>query len=160
MTKKQKEERAAAELRRQALLSSGVHVEGLQQPSDSPATGVKKVVYSNRKKKPVTTETPSPSPSSPAPLSRPLTPEPETLSGPAKESASKCSGVKDDWDASSDEDSKPSVQPSVKDAWDDSSEEEVTPQKPEVHTPTKPTVTPKASKEAPKPAGNPLAGQS
>lgn len=144
LTKKQKEERAAAELRRQALLSSGVHVEGLQQPSDFLATGAKKVVYSNRKKKLAVAETPSPSPSSPAPSSRPLTPEPETPSERAEEPASKIPGVKDDWDASSDEeDSKPSMPSGVKDAWDDSSEEEV--------TPAKPTSAPKVSKGAPKP---------
>lgn len=151
MTKKQKEERAAAELRRQALLASGVHVEGLHQPSDFLATGTKKVVYSNRKKKPTAAETTSPSPSSPAPSSRPLTPEPETPLEPAEESVSKVPGVKDDWDASSDEeDSKPSMTSGVKDAWDDSSEEE--------DTPTKPTSAAKVSKEAPKPVAKTTTG--
>ncbi|KAI6099153.1 hypothetical protein F5141DRAFT_1066724 [Pisolithus sp. B1] len=127
LTKKQKEERAAAELRRQALLASGVVVEGLQQPSDVSNTTGKKVVYGNRKKKPTATgrETPLTSPSSPAPSSRPLTPEP--VPEPA-EPPTKAEGIKDDWDASSDEgEAKPVVQPGIKDSWDDSSEEETSP---------------------------------
>lgn len=127
LTKKQKEERAAAELRRQALLASGVVVEGLQQPSDIPSTTGKKVVYGNRKKRPIATgrETPITSPSSPAPSSRPLTPEPVPESA---ESSIKVEGVKDDWDADSDDgEAKPVVQPGIKDSWDDSSEEEASP---------------------------------
>ena len=49
LTKKQKEEQRAAELRKQALLASGVQIEGLQQHGDTPKP--KKVVYDNRKKK-------------------------------------------------------------------------------------------------------------
>ncbi|KAI6151637.1 hypothetical protein BKA82DRAFT_1001668 [Pisolithus tinctorius] len=128
LTKKQKEERAAAELRRQALLSSGVVVEGLQQPSDISGTTGKKVVYGNRKKKSAATgrETPITSPSSPAPSSRPLTPEPAPEpTVELVEPSTKVEGVKDDWDASSDEEeTKPVTHPGVKDSWDDSSEEE------------------------------------
>ncbi|KAL4075578.1 hypothetical protein J3A83DRAFT_4356844 [Scleroderma citrinum] len=150
LTKKQKEEKAAAELRRQALLASGVQVEGLHQPSDTSVTGPKKVVYTNRKKKPAVAETPSLSPSSPAPSSRPLTPEPETALEPTEESGTKVPGVKDDWDASSDEeDGKVSVPPGVKDAWDDSSEEEAVPPKPPVVAPASKTSH-EASKTAAK----------
>ncbi|KAG1715673.1 hypothetical protein ID866_1477 [Astraeus odoratus] len=164
LTKKQKEEKAAAELRRQALLASGVHVEGLQQPTDFSVTGAKRVVYGNRKKKAVTSakEIPS-SPSSPAPSSRPLTPEPTVEATPAspEEPPAKADGVKDDWDASSDEDqSTISARPSVKDAWDDSSEDEETkPPKTKTQTnePTaaKSTAT-RPSQRAPEPASRAL----
>ncbi|KAI6046535.1 hypothetical protein EDC04DRAFT_2864725 [Pisolithus marmoratus] len=146
LTKKQKEEKAAAELRRQALLSSGVVVEGLQQPSDVAGTTGKKVVYGNRKKKPAATgrETPITFPSSPAPSSRPLTPEPALE--PA-ESPIKLEGVKDDWDVSSgEEESKAVAQPGVKDSWDDSSEEETSPPPSTTKEPPKP---PSASKPSP-----------
>ncbi|KAI6168909.1 hypothetical protein EDD17DRAFT_1465364 [Pisolithus thermaeus] len=152
LTKKQKEERAAAELRRQALLASGVVVEGLQQPSDVSHTTGKKVVYGNRKKKPTATgrESPLTSPSSPAPSSRPLTPEP--IPEPA-EPSTKAEGVKDDWDASSDEgEAKPVVQPGIKDSWDDSSEEETSPLPPTTKelrkAPSAPTPKPSPAAKA------------
>lgn len=50
LTPKQKAEKAAAEARLQALLASGVKVEGLQ--SGAGAAKPKKVVYSNKKKGP------------------------------------------------------------------------------------------------------------
>lgn len=141
LTKKQKEERAAAELRRQALLSSGVVVEGLQQPSDISGTTGKKVVYGNRKKKSAATgrETPITSPSSPAPSSRPLTPEPAPEpTVELVEPSTKVEGVKDDWDASSDEEeTKPVTHPGVKDSWDDSSEEETVSPPPTTKEPPK-----------------------
>ncbi|GJJ07759.1 hypothetical protein Clacol_001964 [Clathrus columnatus] len=50
LTKKQKEEKAAAEIRKKALLESGVKIEGLQQQSNGSANGtVKKVSYGSRK---------------------------------------------------------------------------------------------------------------
>ncbi|KAF8516649.1 hypothetical protein JB92DRAFT_3114074 [Gautieria morchelliformis] len=128
LTKKQKEEKAAAEIRRKALLESGVKIEGLQQQqnaqSDGPAVP-KKVMYGNRKKK------------APAALSKgePVqkaeeeveaatqqTPEvaelPEAEEGSPTEDVeasedevdmadSKASGIKDSWDASSDEETEP-----------------------------------------------------
>ncbi|KAF5364381.1 hypothetical protein D9756_000896 [Leucocoprinus leucothites] len=116
LTRKQKEEQRNAELRKQALLASGVQIEGLQQASGSG--GPKKVVYGNRKKKPVGQKD-----ASPAPESRPRTPEstqPESTpqSGNEKE-------AKSDWDASSDDEKKTAeVQAEVKDSWDASSDEE------------------------------------
>ncbi|KAG0695785.1 hypothetical protein DFH29DRAFT_1005150 [Suillus ampliporus] len=113
LTKKQKEEKAAAELRRQALLASGVQIEGLQQRAGVSA---KKVVSSNRKKKgPIAREASA----SPAPESRPETPDavPEASAPSPVESAAeegtKLDGVKDEWDASSGDES------------DESSEEEM-----------------------------------
>ncbi|KAE9399098.1 hypothetical protein BT96DRAFT_994218 [Gymnopus androsaceus JB14] len=121
LTKKQKEEKAAAEIRRQALLASGVQIEGLQQPSGSgPPT--KKVVYGNRKKKggPSANGT-SPAhsrPESPAVKEEKVEPEPTPSNGSAD--------AKDDWDASSDEETK-SAGDGVKDSWDASSDEEKKP---------------------------------
>lgn len=136
LTKKQKEERQMAEIRRQALLASGVQIEGLQQPSGSNAP--KKVVYGSRKKKPAAQKD-----ASPAPDSRPRSPEPAHT--PAADEAPKAEAeqevksdwenatdegekgletqVKDSWDASSDEEEKPAT-PEVKDSWDASSDEE------------------------------------
>ena len=118
MTKKQKEEKAAAELRRQALLASGVQIEGLQMQHQAGVSG-KKPVFGNKKKKGSTTKEPS---VSPAPESRPETPEivaeasaPSPAESAAEEEA-KLDGVKDEWDASSGDES------------DDSSEEEQTPE--------------------------------
>jgi translation initiation factor 5B len=108
MTKKQKEEKAAAELRRQALLASGVQIEGLQQQA---GTSAKKVAFGNRKKKgPLTKEASA----SPAPESRPETPDdtleasPSSHVEPAAEEA-KLDGVKDEWDASSGDESDESL---------------------------------------------------
>jgi len=115
LTKKQKEEKAAAELRRQALLASGVQIEGLQKQQQQTGISAKKAAFSNKKKKgPVAKE----SSVSPAPQSRPETPdialEPSVPSPveSAAEEGDKLDGVKDQWDASSGDD------------WDESSEEE------------------------------------
>ncbi len=115
MTKKQKEERAMAELRKQALLASGVQIEGLQQ-SQSGGSGPKKVVYGNKKKNAKKDN---------ATDSRPRTPEPEPEpESPAKEESANGAAA-DDWDASS-EDEKPAETKAegVKDDWDASSEDE------------------------------------
>lgn len=122
MTKKQKEEKAAAELRRQALLASGVQIEGLQQQS---GTSVKKAAFSNKKKKGPLAKEPS---ASPAPESRPETPDDilETPSPPHVEPTSeeaKLDGVKDDWDASSGDESDESLD-----------SEEMQPDQPEIQT--------------------------
>ncbi|KAH7922410.1 hypothetical protein BV22DRAFT_1037540 [Leucogyrophana mollusca] len=156
LTKKQKEEKAAAELRRQALLASGVQIEGLQQQSSgsAPPAG-KKVVYGNRKKKaPGATKE-----ASPAPESRPLTPEPAaqpTLPPAAepKKGEAAPDDVRDEWDASSDEEpaSKAEVQPGVRDEWDASSgDEKAPPAKTATSAPSKPSPT---TKPAVKPATN------
>ncbi|KAG1787654.1 uncharacterized protein HD556DRAFT_1246519, partial [Suillus plorans] len=122
MTKKQKEEKAAAELRRQALLASGVQIEGLQQQAGIPS---KKVAFGNRKKKgPLAKEATG----SPTPESRPETPDNilETSAPshvePAIEEA-KLDGVKDEWDASSGDESDESVD-----------SEETQPEQPEIQT--------------------------
>ncbi|KAK7051356.1 eukaryotic translation initiation factor 5B [Paramarasmius palmivorus] len=120
LTKKQKEERAMAEMRKQALLASGVQVEGLQQGGGAP----KKVNYGARKKK-----GPSTKDSSPAPESRPETPAPATpviTEKPLEPQQPEKGAEKDDWDASSDEEeAAPTVAPeSVKDSWDASSDDE------------------------------------
>ncbi|KAL4241296.1 translation initiation factor 5B [Abortiporus biennis] len=148
LTKKQKEEQRAAELRKQALLASGVQIEGLQQAQG--ATGKKKVVYGNRKKKTPagvaasatasgsTTREPSPvREASPAPASPPKDEE------PAKEDDE----VKDNWEQSSeDEATKP-----VKDSWDDSSEDEAEPAAPTNGTKPK-TAEKEPVQAAPSPA--------
>lgn len=135
LTKKQKEENQRAEIRRQALLASGVQIEGLQQTSASAPAGPKKVVYGNRKKKGPTTKG-----ASPAPESRPRSPEPTPTPPPEPKAVEKESKAEDvsDWEASSDE--EPEVKPAaevadVKSDWDASSDEE-----------EKPTPAPAAAK--------------
>jgi translation initiation factor 5B len=49
--KKQNEEKHLTEIKKQALLTSGAQIEGLQQSSGSGPPVVKKVVYGNLKKK-------------------------------------------------------------------------------------------------------------
>ncbi|KAG8218255.1 hypothetical protein J3R82DRAFT_3865 [Butyriboletus roseoflavus] len=126
LTKKQKEEKAAAERRRQALIASGVQIEGLQQPSGVPSAS-KKVTYGSRKKKgPLSKDS---TPASPALESRPLSPAPVSAppspSPAPAEFPNKADDVKDEWDASSAEEETGSVPaPTVKDSWDASSEDE------------------------------------
>ncbi|KAF9076705.1 hypothetical protein BDP27DRAFT_1284669 [Rhodocollybia butyracea] len=121
LTKKQKEEKAAAEMRKQALLASGVQIEGLQQSASGPST--KKVLYGNRRKK-----GPAANGASPAP-SRSRTPEPSVAKDDKAETATNASvdvPVKNnDWDASSDDEIKPTPE-GIKDSWDVSSDEEET----------------------------------
>ncbi|KAJ6567397.1 hypothetical protein DFH09DRAFT_1156861 [Mycena vulgaris] len=139
LTKKQKEEKAMAEIRKQALLASGVQIEGLQQASGSGAPAVKKVVYGNRKKK-----GPAAKDASPAPESRPRTPEPiAPVVAPVVASKAE---PEDDWDASSAEEDVKSPVAGVKDSWDASSDEE------DAAPPPPPPVSTPASKSAAKPA--------
>lgn len=127
LTKKQKEEKARAEKQKQALLASGVQIEGLQQTGANGAPP-KKVVYGNRKKKaPAGVAAKE---SSIASESRPRTPEPELSTTPAPVPASPteevAGDVKDEWDASSEEEKPPAKSAeNVKDEWDASSDEEV-----------------------------------
>lgn len=129
LTKKQKEEMRAAELRKQALLASGVQIEGLQQGARAPAQ--KKVVYDSRKKRkgPTSQTDSSPATREPSPerSEKPITPEPEpaspSVSEPVEVASAAAEGVKDDWDASSgEEEQKPPE--GVKDSWDDESDED------------------------------------
>jgi translation initiation factor 5B len=145
LTKKQKEEKAMAEIRKQALLASGVQIEGLQQASGSGAPAVKKVVYGNRKKKGPANVAKD---ASPAPESRPRTPEPVAPTPVVEPKAE----AEDDWEASSaEEETAPPA--GVKDSWDASSdEEEAAPPPPPapVSTPAKPVTKP-ATKPTPAP---------
>jgi translation initiation factor 5B len=102
-----------AERRKQALLASGVQIEGLQQVSSNGAP--RKVVYGSRKKK-----GPEVRDASPAPPSRPLSPEPvyQLVSQPLDND-----GVKSDWDVSSNDGE--SKVPGVKESWDASSDEDL-----------------------------------
>jgi translation initiation factor 5B len=127
LTKKQKEEQKMAEIRKQALLASGVQIEGLQQGGAS----TKKVVYGSRDRK---KKGPAAKDDSPAPESRPRTPEPAAaVPAPHPEEAKGSNAEdKDDWEASSDEGEKEPEKPAaaaepvpdVKSDWDDSSDEE------------------------------------
>ena len=125
LTKKQKEEQKAAEIRRQALLASGVHIEGLQRQTGGPAP--RKVTYGNRKRdKPAVSTTDSRA-STPAPESKPATPPPASPVPPEDDADAQAESkdVKDDWDASTDEET--TAQKSaldVKDDWDASSDDE------------------------------------
>ena len=119
-----------AELRKQALLASGVQIEGLQQQGQAP----KRPVYDNKKKKkgPASQQTGSgPSTREPSPVreEKPATPEPVPAPQPEKEQEQE-EDVKSDWDASSGDDEKPAAD-DVKDSWDaDSDEEEAKPTAP------------------------------
>lgn len=83
----------------------------------------KKVVYGNRKKKGPNAN--GASGASPTP-SRPRTPEPTVAKAvktqPTSTNGSADGSAKDDWDASSDEETKP--EPDVKDSWDAPSDDE------------------------------------
>ena len=116
-----------AELRKQALLASGVKVEGLEAGSSAPS---KKISYGNRKRDnkkgagaAPSSKDASPAPESPQVSERAL--EPETASpvveAKAPEPAAK-DEQKDDWEASSED--EPVKAADVKDDWDASSEDE------------------------------------
>ncbi|KAI9511278.1 hypothetical protein F5148DRAFT_1172355 [Russula earlei] len=121
LTKKQKEEQRAAEIRKQALLASGAQIEGLQQPT-APS---RRPVYSNRKKgghakggSPAPDSVPqTPDPLPPKELALEPVPNHEPEPTPVVKSAQ---DVPDDWAASSEEENTPVAE--VKDAWDESSE--------------------------------------
>jgi translation initiation factor 5B len=115
-----------AEIRKQALLASGVQIEGLQQPSGSGATAVKKVVYGNRKKKDPVAKDPVAKDVSPAPESRPRSPKPLAIVEKPTEAIPANGDAKSDWEASSDEDHDDAKAQgeAVKDSWDASSDDE------------------------------------
>lgn len=116
LTDKQKREKQQAEIARKALIASGVRIEGLEKAAEpSAAAAPKKVVYGNRKRPVNRASEASPSPHpSPLPAVSPALPAIETPSTPAPSdeipssiSATVGDDVKDDWDASSDEDETP-----------------------------------------------------
>jgi translation initiation factor 5B len=166
LTKKQKEEKQMAEIRKQALLASGVQIEGLQQASVTGPPAVKKVVYGNRKKK-----GPGAKDASPAP-SRPRSPEvvvdraPSLPPAQVKPIEAANGDAKSDWEASSgEEEVKPeapiSVTPDVKDDWDASSEDEEAQPPPKPAAPIKPSAIPQSALPKPSPATKtPAAGPS
>lgn len=127
LTKKQKDEQRAAEMRKQALLASGVVIEGLQQQqTGGSGTAPKKISYGTKKKKtPRTgTSTKESTPiSTPSMTTKALTPEPEPLRTEDKppdinntereeEESVPVVDLKDDWDDSS-EDEKLTPEPVV-----------------------------------------------
>lgn len=151
LTKKQKEEKAAAELRKKALLESGVvKIEGLQQQQNGQASGAsKKMVYGSRKRKgPIAKEdlvTKEVEKADTDEVAESVAPEPD-------ESVA-ASAPKEDWEASDDEKSEEEKveikKPPVKDSWDASSDEEEA-----VTSPTSP-APPKGAKPQPKPTPTP-----
>lgn len=114
-----------AEIRRQALLASGVQIEGLQQqPQGDGLPAPKKVVYGARKKKGPTAK--DSAKDSPGP-SRPETPAPEAITTSIPQDVAgqpTNEGAKSDWDDSTEEEITPQAPPGVKDDWDASSDDE------------------------------------
>ncbi|KIK98161.1 hypothetical protein PAXRUDRAFT_134809 [Paxillus rubicundulus Ve08.2h10] len=163
LTKKQKEEKAAAELRKQALLASGVQIEGLQQQGGG-APANKKVVYGNRKRKGPAAKEKDSAPASPALESRPLTPDPVLESAsPSPVPEEQADDAQDEWDVTSDEgDSKVPEPVSAKDSWDSSSEdEESTPAPPRQLKPSVgPPAAPAKASSPPTPASKPPVAES
>ncbi|KAG8747051.1 hypothetical protein FRC10_002467 [Ceratobasidium sp. 414] len=149
LTAKQKAEKQAAEIRRQALLQSGVKIEGLQS-GEAGTSAPRKVVYGSKKKKPAQNQKDT---STVAGSERAPSPPPEPT--PAAPTPAPASDVKDDWDASSADEAPASeaklAASGVKDDWDASSEEETPPAEPP--KPSSATARSDAAKtDAPKPA--------
>lgn len=117
LTPKQKAERAAAEIRLKALVgTAGNTIAGLQESVGGDDEG-KRVSYAKKKpfKKPVETKV------EPAVV---VVAEPQVVPAVAVDD----DDVKDDWDASDDEEAKPAEKAeSVKDDWDASDSEEDVP---------------------------------
>ncbi|TIC15312.1 P-loop containing nucleoside triphosphate hydrolase protein [Wallemia mellicola] len=156
LTDKQKKERAAGEARRQALLSSGVRVAGLEEGGD------------NKPKKPIYGKKPAkgkqqPQQQQPKPVEQKPVEAPKPEPAPAKEEEKE-----DRWDATSSEDEgKDDKQEESKaptagdphlDDWDASSDEEEKKPAPAAAKETKKEAPKSAeTKEAAKPAGKPAA---
>jgi translation initiation factor 5B len=156
LTKKQKEEQRAAEIRRQALLASGAQIEGLQQ-SAAPS---KRPVYSNRKRAGLTkggSPAPESVPQTPEPPPpRELTPEPLPTPEPEPTAVEKVTqDVPDDWEASSEEEKAPPAA-DVKESWEDSGEEDEGLPRPVATPASKSTSTPKAATKTVPTKGFPL----
>lgn len=150
LTEKQRKERQMAEIRRKALLASGVQIEGLQQHQQGDGMQApKKVVYGTRKKKgPNANDSARDSPGP----SRPETPIPDaaTISTPlnAFDVASQPTneGAKSDWEKSSEEEEAiPRALSGVKEDWDASSDEENAVTAPESSRPVPAAKTKSAS---------------
>lgn len=119
LTDKQKKERAQAELAKQALIASGVRIEGLERGSTG-TTGPKRVVYGNKKKKPTqpgaTGSVAGPSePSTPDVRTSQSLPDalepPSAAATPSTPTVDIPEDVKDEWDVSTDEEDAPSAAP-------------------------------------------------
>lgn len=152
LSEKQRKEKQMAEIRRKALLASGVQVEGLQQQQGDGLQAPRKVVYGNRKKKGLNSK--DSARDSPGP-SRPETPIPEATTSTPRDASDVASqptneGAKSDWEKSSDEEEiVPRTPPGVKEDWDASSDEEnavATPRSvPVAKTKSAPAIPPKVS---------------
>ncbi|KAK2462273.1 hypothetical protein APHAL10511_005579 [Amanita phalloides] len=124
LNEKQRKEKQMAEIRKQALLASGVQIEGLHQQADASSAS-KKVVYGTRKRKGPSAK--DSARNSPAP-SRPETPIPSREDDQNTDVVRQTAddAAKSDWEKSSEEEEiAPRAAPGVKDSWDASSDEEV-----------------------------------
>ncbi|KAK4705284.1 translation initiation factor 5B, partial [Phenoliferia sp. Uapishka_3] len=121
LTPKQKAEKAAAEIRRQALLGAqGVTIAGLQPQGESDETPAPRAGFA--KKKPANKR--NPHAQTPVVAEAPGSVE-EKVEVEEKKEEESDGDVKDDWDASSDEEAKPvEKKEEPKDDWDASDEEE------------------------------------
>ncbi|KAG8854709.1 hypothetical protein FRB96_007394 [Tulasnella sp. 330] len=155
LTDKQKRDRAAAEVRRQAILASGVKIAALEDKEDAP-TAPKKFSYAKKGgKKPVAgtsaTERQASAPQSPAPTESTLAAAP-----PSEATA------KEDWEDGEDEKEaeKPAtVTKDVKSDWDASSDEAEEPVLPTKVAPP-PASAPKSAAGATKPSNGAAKGAS
>ncbi|KAG9019509.1 hypothetical protein FRB90_001170 [Tulasnella sp. 427] len=153
LTAKQKKERAAAEMRRQALIASGAVVAGqADKAASGSGGGAPKFKYGGKSKGQKQTKAPSSTvasdstPASPAISEATLPSVAEPVPSPSK--AVEKPAAKDSWEDSDEEEAAPPAAPAaqsgVKDDWDASSDEEPTP----AHAKAEP-----AKKAAPTPAG-------
>ncbi|KAG9029648.1 hypothetical protein FRB95_005036 [Tulasnella sp. JGI-2019a] len=146
LTDKQKRDKAAAEVRRQALLASGVKIAALEEKEEVPAAP-KKFSYAKKGGKKPGTSAVNEQAATSAPQSPALTES--TLAEPVKvpPSESPKSTAKESWEESESDPEKPAaVAPDVKKDWDASSDEaddRATTSKPPVAKPA-----PSASKPA------------
>ncbi|TIC20138.1 P-loop containing nucleoside triphosphate hydrolase protein [Wallemia mellicola] len=157
LTDKQKKERAAGEARRQALLSSGVRVAGLEEGGD------------NKPKKPIYGKKPAKGKQQPQQQQQPKPVEQKPVEAPKPEPAPAKEEEKEDrWDATSSEDEgkddkkeeskAPTAGDPHLDDWDASSDEEEKKPAPAAAKETKKEAPKSAeTKEAAKPAGKPAA---
>ncbi|KAG8972858.1 hypothetical protein FRC05_009497 [Tulasnella sp. 425] len=159
LTAKQKKERAAAEMRRQALIASGAVVAAQAEKGASTSGGAPKFKYGAKAKgqkqsKAPSTVTSDSTPASPAVTESTLPPAPEPT--PAAPSPVEKPATKDSWDDSDEEEAAPaaaaSPAPAVKDDWDASSDDEASAPAP---APTKPEPAKKGAAPAPASKGAP-----
>ncbi|KAG8912394.1 hypothetical protein FRC00_004587 [Tulasnella sp. 408] len=158
LTAKQKKERAAAEMRRQALIASGAVVAAQGDKGPSAGGSAPKFKYGSKSKGQKGAKAPSTvasdsAPASPAVTEATLPPAPEPA--PASPSPAEKPAAKDSWEDSDEEEAAPAApaQPAVKDDWDASSEEEAP-----APAPAKPEPAKKAAAPAPASKGAPAKG--